>query len=180
MNNALEQRRIRLSSSPPVSAEQLAQEASSHIWVEYRLEGKWVALDPASRRREQAPPSPREVRRIRRFPRQTPSGNDPRRGRRARPGWALLGARCFAHQRPAADLHGAAVALRFEVQPAGVGWSAAPVLHVDTESIKGNMIAGSGMGAGSRGLAERVSGGLSGRASQAPSEVVALWLEADS
>jgi len=176
---ALERRRIRLASSPPVTPDQLAQEASGHVWVEYKRDSKWVALDPSFKEARAGaifgaggqvhpsiPPSDYHQVTIRVVLEERRSAGLSRR-------------EVLRHRRPAADLHGAAVALRFKGEPAGVGWSAAPVLHVDTDSIKGQVIASSGTGASGQALGGRVSGALRGAAPQASSEVVALWLEVD-
>lgn len=159
----------------PRSLPALAVEARDHVWVEYRQNDIWVALDPAARKPGDSltkatgtwPSIPASM-----FHKVTIHVIREELGPNGLTTRDLLG-----HEARADELDGAEVSLHFDVKQTGAGWSATPVLLIGARTIRGRPAAGSGVAGAAPDLGARLFQRPGESPKKSGGEVTATWLE---
>ena len=173
---------IKFPDNSAANREQLSREASDHLWVEYKQDQNWVALDatPAGAKpgKTLAPASktfpelPAEL--------QQTVTLSVSLEERAKTGSEMR--EVLRHTAPAAELHGAPVTLHFETSAAAGRWTATPALTINGKRAgKSSSFSSATSDKGVSGLATRMfqKPGVSPQPDAAPVEISAMWLEAE-
>jgi len=179
VRSALERDKVRPSQAPPVSDKDLINEAMDHVWVEYRQGDKWVALDPSTKGARLGESFAASQ--------QTPGSVPPALFHRVtirvmaeeRRAGKVSATEALRHEAPAADLNGASASLSFKFSPAGVGWSAVPVLRIEDKEIAGRIVAGSGLAGGVQNLGRELFARPGQPPQSGPREPTAVWIDFD-
>ena len=163
----------------PRSLPALVPEVRNHVWVEYRHDDAWIALDPSAasvglkpgetfaKAKETWRTIPLTMyHKVTLLVLQEEQGADSRTTREM-----------LNYEARADELDAAEVVFRFDVTQSGMGWSATPVLSMNGRSIRGRKSAGNGMDAGAANLGARLFSHPGEQPKKGAGEPTAAWLE---
>ncbi len=167
-----------LATAPPVTKDILIDEAMDHLWVEYMLDNRWVALDPSFRGAlpGEGFADPGDVWAI--IPEEVVHRIAIRLVVEERNHESISSRTALTYKATAADLNGSPVTLWYEVTPSNTGWSATPVLQVEDSRVDGEAF-GTNIAGSSPRIETSLLGGADQPRGQSEGDIVALWLETD-
>lgn len=180
VRKVIESSHSKVSGSALQTPDDLAREASDHAWIEYMTEDKWVALDPSFKDAKPGetfadPASVSES-----IPDAVAHHVTIRVRIEELAGGALTAREVLRYRSASSDLAGTLVFLAHRLEPTPDGWTAAPELQVGPRRIRGQIVAGSGLGAGAQQLGERVSDRLGRTArGRGRGDLVAEWIDVE-
>jgi hypothetical protein len=163
----------------PRSTPDLTAEVRDHVWVEYRQDNNWVALDPAA---AAAGLKPGETLAKGAGTWQSIPASESHKVtiqviREERGPDGLTTREVLRHEARADELDAAEVMFRFDTAQTGAGWSATPVLLIDARTIRGRPAAGSGVAGAAPDLGARLFKRPGESPEKTAGEVTAMWLE---
>jgi transglutaminase-like putative cysteine protease len=163
----------------PRSLPAFAAEVRDHVWVEYRQDNNWIALDPAAAVAGLKPGESlaKKTGTWESIPTSASHMVTIQVIREERGPDGLTTRELLRHEARAEELDAAEVSLRFDVTQTGAGWSATPVLLVDARTIRGRPAAGSGVAGAAPDLAARLFQRPGELPKKTGGEVTATWLE---
>ena len=171
--------RAKLWDDQPRSAPDLAAEVRDHVWVEYRQDDTWIALDPAA---AASGLKPRESLAKKTDTWQSIPASQFHKVtmqviREERGADGLSTRELLRHEARAEELDAAEVTFHFDIAQTGAGWSATPVLVVNGRTIRGHPTAGSGVAGAAPDLAARLFQRPGESPKKTGGEATATWLE---
>lgn len=181
VRNALQDAKVEVGNKDPVSADALAREASDHIWVEYKHNDNWVALDAtfADAKPGQTFTNARDT--FDRIPPELFHKITIRVTVEERDEAALRTREVLRSGSLSSDLNAALASFSFALSSANGKWSASPVLRIADKEIKGETF--SGMSGGLGGAAANLGANLFKKPGELPGRrsagISAVWLDFD-
>jgi transglutaminase-like putative cysteine protease len=163
----------------PRSLPDLAADVRDHVWVEYRQDNNWIALDPAASVAGLKPGESlaKKTGTWESIPTSASHMVTIQVIREERGPDGLTTRELLRHEARAEELDAAEVSLRFDVTQTGAGWSATPVLLIDARTIRGRPAAGSGVAGAAPDLGARLFQRPGELPKKTGGEVTATWLE---
>jgi hypothetical protein len=179
VRRTLDRSGVRLGQRAPASREVLIQEVTNHLWVEYRQGDAWTPLDASFP--DAAPGQTFAVTAdtFDEIPRSAFHQVTIRETVEERLDGGVKTREVLRHDATAADLNGAMVTLRHDIDSTRTEWSARPVLQLDDRRVAGEAV----VGASSNAIAKGFGGITELFGDDTPKKVLdgitAVWLEFD-
>lgn len=181
VRNALQDAKVEVGNKDPVSADALTREASDHVWVEYKRNDKWKALDPtfADAKPGQTFTNARET--LDSIPPELFHKVAVRVTVEERDEAGLRTREVMHSSLLSSDLNAAFVSFSFALSSANGKWSARPVLRIADKEMKGETF--SGISSGMAGAAANLGASLFKKPGELPgrgsADISAVWLDFD-
>jgi hypothetical protein len=174
---------VRMGETPPVSRDELIQEAADHVWLEYRDGEKWVAVDPTFRSAQPGETFADATETLNELPMAVFQRVIIREKLEQRLSATMTTRDVLRYQTTAAALNATTVIVSHQIVITDSGWVARPVLQVGDTLFGGQPFDNQGQGP-PRGLGQGLVRGFEsafGAAQSEPKQTAAqlssIWLE---
>jgi transglutaminase-like putative cysteine protease len=172
---------LHVGGTPAVSRQTLVEEATSHLWVEYRAGDQWIPLDASFSWAKSGETFTSGAQTFAEIPRDLSHRVTIRVRVEERESDKVVTRDVLRYETTSAELNGAPVLLAHMVGRSGDAWSAVPILQIRDESIKGEPFPTGSSGPQSplSGFGGRFSDALGETTAKPVREVAGVWLEFD-